>query len=228
MDVLLVFLLSTGFVGGLFHGLKKTTKSFLSLGISLCLVSLLLSSIAKLIFDAGFLKEEFYGFLETKVFCHSEIFSKECENIEDAFNLINNSSFPKEIKGVLISFCKLCPFEKTVGQVVSKVLYSMTITIISAFLIFVTAYIFVNLILTFAIRFNAMSKDMFFTKRILSSFVGLGKGILLFVAAITAVCYFANLTNISFIHEIIDSSTFAKMGESLIQKNISALISGMI
>ena len=227
MDVLFIFLVSTGFVGGLFTGLKKSFKKFITLFISLSLVSLLLVPIVKLLTSQGILKNDICNFLYTKVFLNYPVFSTEIMGVQNAYQVINQSNLPSVLKTIFVRFCEIESNGRTLGGVVSNVIYKTIITLTVAICLFIVCYILLNIVFSFVFKINTDKKNMFFTKRFISAVIGLTKNMIVFVVIVISVCYISKLLGFVEFENYLNSSTIISFGKSAIEKNISALISGI-
>ena len=227
MDAVFIFLISTGFVEGMFGGLRKTTKKILSLCISLGIVFLLIPIVVNILIKQGFLKNELYEFLSTKVFSLDPIFSIEFGGGVVVSNLIKDSQMPGIFKTILAKFYEIYPKGKNLGDVVFNMIYRIAMTIIVAITLFAIVFIIFKLIFSLFFNFKTNDKNLFFTKRFLGAFVGSIKNIVIFFVITIIISYFSSVLGISQLQNILDSSLTMKIGEGVIQKNISAFISGI-
>lgn len=190
MQYIFIFLISSGFVGGVFIGLKKSIKNFLVFFLTLCLFMLIFPSFYSFVIRARPLESELENFVSEQTKNYS-LFSKEFDSIEKFESEISQSALPSFLKQILLKNTnKYFDEEKcSINLIITKELYRLISVAICVAVLFISLNLLVSLVVKLVFKNMFLSKDMFVTKRFISGIFGGLKGFLIFFV-LTGVCIF--------------------------------------
>ncbi len=225
MDYLFLFLISTGFVAGVFKGLKRSLKSFLSMIITFAFFSFIFIPLKDFVISQGFLKSEIADFIEEKVSTFGE-FGQEFLSIEDLTFAISNSSVPSVFKNILLNYLGKNNAELKICTLIGGVVYEFIVMIVLAIVVFIAVNLVVNFILSILfVKFKNVESNIFVTKTFLSGCVGIMKGMLVFTGIEFVLLFIGGYLQISEIQNFVQSSNIGSITYGLISNQVLSFLS---
>ena len=221
MNIVLISLLSTGFVGGVFSGLKRSTKSLFIFLFSALVFFLIVPMLAKISNSISLFQNEFVEMLGEGFLNRFDILDVMFESKDDFLVFVENNS-----SGVLKDFLMNLSFAYNPGEkiytTVSKSIYKILVFFLLSIMVFLLLNMFIRFVFSFFFHFKNSTDGLFFTKRLFGGFLGLIKGFVLFVSVI-------NILNIVIEILGISSNIFPNLslGKGY-YKNISAIFHGYV
>lgn len=222
MQYVFIFLISSGFVGGIFIGLKKSIKKFLVFFLTVCLFMLIFPSFYSLIIKNRPLESELGSFIseQTKNY---PLFSKEFDSVENFENEISQSSIPSFLKEILFKKANQYTDNLSANSIITCELYKLISILIIGIILFIIINLITSIVVDFIFKNVFSNKDMFVTKRFVSGIFGGLKGFLIFFV-LTGVCFFlAQSLSLTGLEEQIKNSPFYEVSGQIFSKYLISL-----
>ena len=198
MDYLFIFLLSTGFVGGVFAGLKKSAKAFVVLFLTFAFFSIIFKPVVDFVLSHEFLKIEFSNLILNRLSPLS-FFSTKYQNGEELIKSLSDIPLPEFIKTMLLKICKGKTEPFVLGGLLADWLYKTIALIVVAIVLLVCLYTLLTLVANIVFLRFTNGHNMFVTKRVMAGIVGGLKGITIFVGVEVALVFICQLLCFDFI-----------------------------
>lgn len=227
MDYLFLFLISTGFVGGVFCGLKKSVKALFCLILTFAIFALIFVPIKDFLCNEAILKNEFISFVEEKT-QNINILGKEYLSREELLSSINDLALPDFLKGLLENFCKAESLSRfSLASAIGEGCYVLILIILLAIVLLIALSLIVNICLSFVLMKAKLNKEMFVTKRFISGGVGVMRGVVIFIGIEIALLFLGEVLNIVAVKDFVSSSSMGKIGFDFLNSSVSMFVDGI-
>lgn len=223
MDYLFIFLLSTGFVGGIFAGLKKSAKTFVVLFLTFAIFAIIFSPIVDFVLSQAFFKTEFSNFISGSLSSLTFLWT-EYENSDLLLQAMNDSSLPDFLIELVISLCKKTSSPFVLGKMLIEYLYKFIVVILLAVVILAILYVLLSMIFNIVFIHFGNKNNMFVTKRVLAGVVGGLKGVVLFIGMEIAVVFVCQLFGLSFLENYVKDSSVISISYDFISTQVGGFI----
>ena len=223
MDYLFVFLISTGFVSGVFKGLRKSIKSFLCLIITFAIFFLIFIEIKNFVIAQGFFKKEFVLFFQERM-KGVDFLARQYSSVDEMLLGLEKSHIPKFLIVFLKRFCDFPVF--TIGDLVANAVYEIIVGLVVAVLLFVVCSCIIKFFLFYVFSFFKQDNDLFVTKRFLSGCVGALRGAVVFVICEFVILLIVNMFDLEFLRGVVSNSKVASITEGVLSGFVMSFLSG--
>lgn len=220
MEIVLVFLLSVGFVGGLFSGLRKSLRSLFVFLFSFLFLFLMIPFLAELAGKMTILKGEFVQFVGEKALSKIDLLNISFSTTDDLVAFCDGieSNFFKKI---LLGFSSFYTPPKMLYIAISEWLYTNMVFILFGIVAFIGISLTLRVVFNFFFKLKIDKCGLFVTRRLFGGFFGFTKGFILFVAVLNILNITAGL--FGFVDFLGNESLI--LSESF-NKNVSAILHG--
>lgn len=224
MDYLFLFLISTGFVGGIFKGFKRSLKSFLCLVLTFAIFSFIFIALKDFVLGQEIFKKEIVMFVEEKTKAIGN-FGQSFASQEELTRSIKDGVLPAFLKTVLLRESGKNEEILKASSLLGGVVYEIVVIAGFAIVLFVLISLVVRLAINIVFVKFKQGKEILITKTFLSGCFGIMKGMLIFLSIEFVFLFVSGYLEITEIQAFVKSSNIGSITHGFVLDQVMLLLS---